>query len=77
MFFEDKVSKVEQNFCGLKGKVTKVEEDLKCIGDTENIHCKPVELEDHRLRCNNITIDVIKEDSTESWEECERRVFQC
>ena len=53
---EDKVSKNEQNFCKLKREVTKVGEDLTYmnnhIEDTENIHNKLVEVEDHSKRNN-------------------------
>ena len=74
---EEKVAKVEQNVCELQGKFKKVEEDVAYmndyIEDAENIHNKPVELED-RSRRNNIRIDGIKEHNKESWEECERRV---
>lgn len=76
--FEDNVSKVEQDFCQLKGTVTKFGEDLKYMKDyardTENIHNKLVELEDCSRR-NNIRFDGLKEDSKESWEECGRRVL--
>ena len=72
---KNKISKVEPDFCELKGKITRVEEDLKYTSteDKENIHNKLVELED-RSRQNNIRIDGVKKDSKESWVECERRV---
>ena len=74
---KDKVSKNEQEFCELKGKLTKVDEDLTYMNNhiqaTENIHNKLVELED-RQKQNNIRMDGLKGDSKESWEECESSV---
>ena len=74
---EEKVAKVDQNFCELQRKLKKVEEDVTYmndyIEDAEKIHDKLVELEDSSRR-NNIRIDGIKEHDKESWEECERRV---
>ena len=43
------------------------------IEDKENIHNKLIDLED-RSRRNNKRIGGVKEDSKESWEECEKRV---
>ena len=43
------------------------------IEDKENIHNKLIELKD-RSRRSNIRIGGVKEDSKESWEECEKGV---
>ena len=56
--------KAEYGFCKLKGKVTKVEEDLKYmndyIEDIQNIDDKMAKLE-HLSRRNNIRINGVKD----------------